>query len=357
MLIRDNFNKLKNCDLCYRCGKPGYFMKDCPLLKQEFSKNYHEKIAMTNPVPFKDFKRKRSADNMMRQALAAWGDSSSESEDEPDTDDDEDNGNKEDRDSLTLVLGESEQTRDELVDIVTDHKKTIEILRKEKNDLLVEIADLRETILKPWTKSKTENSGKGKEIASEEHIRLGNEVKAMRSRMCAEIEKNKQLQTNLERVKNDLEMSLKSTQRFKEDVPDNNQSVLKNKVFAEMGTMKGSGQQWFIDSGCSKYITGINTDFVSLKALQGRSVSFGNGKKGNILGVGKVGKSLTHFIENMYYVNVLKYSLLSVSQICDKGNKVEFLSKIYTVTDLVTGEIVFVTKRYKNIYVADFESL
>nr|XP_016469052.1 PREDICTED: uncharacterized protein LOC107791482 [Nicotiana tabacum] len=119
MLKRDGSNRPKNSDLCYKCGKPGHFMKDCPLLKQEFCKNYHEKTTKTNLVPFKDFKRKRSADNMMRHALAAWGDSSSESEDKPDTgdssmmavegkeigydstfalmtqsDDDEDNGNK-----------------------------------------------------------------------------------------------------------------------------------------------------------------------------------------------------------------------------------------------------------------------
>ncbi|XP_070055737.1 uncharacterized mitochondrial protein AtMg00300-like [Nicotiana tomentosiformis] len=80
-------------------------------------------------------------------------------------------------------------------------------------------------------------------------------------------------------------------------------------------------------------------------------------KKGYILGVGRIGKSLAHSIENVYYVNGLKYSLLSVSQICDKGNKVKFVSKICTVTNLVTGEVVLVAKRYKNIYVANFESL
>ncbi|XP_070020008.1 uncharacterized protein [Nicotiana sylvestris] len=213
MLKRNSSDRPRNCDLCYRCGKPEYFMKDCPLLQQEFSKNHHERTAKTN------------------SALAAWGDSSSESEDEPDTSDssmmavegektgydstfalmaqsydDEDNSYKEvnfrdvqrnlksyspkklmslanvlitafhslveDRDSLILELGESEQTRDDLVVVVTDHKKTIEILRKEKSDLLAEIADLRETIVKPWTKSKPESSGKGKEIAIEEHNRL-----------------------------------------------------------------------------------------------------------------------------------------------------------------------------------------
>ncbi|XP_070002785.1 uncharacterized protein [Nicotiana sylvestris] len=347
MLKRDISIRPRNCDLCYKCGKPRHFMKDCPLLKKEFSKNHHEKTTKTNPVPVKDFKRKRSVDNMMRQSLATWGDSSSESEDEPDTgdssmmavegektgydstfalmaqsDDDEDNGNKEvnfrdvqknlksyspkklmflddvlitgfhslveDRDSLTLELGESEQTRDDLVVAVTDHKKTVETLRKEKSDMLAEIADLRETIVKPWTKSKPESSRKGKEIASEEHIRLESEVKAMRFRMCAEIEKNELFQTNLERVNDDLEKSLKwtwsskattalhtndyenmqgagfqrektphnphskyvtisdnwpytrcgNTKGFNEDVQAKNQSVQKNKVFAETVTTK-----------------------------------------------------------------------------------------------------------------------
>ncbi|XP_070041556.1 uncharacterized protein [Nicotiana tomentosiformis] len=112
-----------------------------------------------------------------------------------------------------------------------------------------------------------------------------------------------------------------------------------------------------MDSGCSKHMTGSTNDFFSLKALQGGSVSFGNGKKGYILGVGKIGKTSTHSIENVYYVNGLKYSMLSVSQICDKGNKVEFLSKSCTITNLITSEVVLVAKRFKNIYVADFESL
>ncbi|XP_070004878.1 retrovirus-related Pol polyprotein from transposon TNT 1-94 [Nicotiana sylvestris] len=88
-----------------------------------------------------------------------------------------------------------------------------------------------------------------------------------------------------------------------------------------------------MDSGCLKHMTGNTTDFLLLKALQRGSVSFGNGKKGYILGVEKVGKSLTHSIENVYYVNGLKYSLLSVSQICDKGNKSGDLSCLKAVDD------------------------
>ncbi|XP_070013101.1 uncharacterized protein [Nicotiana sylvestris] len=71
MLKKSSSDRPTKCDLCYKCGKPGHFMKDYPLLKKEFSKNHHEKTDKTNPVP-KDFKRKGYADNMMRHVLAAW---------------------------------------------------------------------------------------------------------------------------------------------------------------------------------------------------------------------------------------------------------------------------------------------
>ncbi|XP_070018189.1 uncharacterized protein [Nicotiana sylvestris] len=231
-----------------------------------------------------------------------------QSEDEPNTGDSSMMEVEEDRDSLILELGESEQTRDDLVAAVTDHKKTIEILRKEKSDLLAEIADQRETIVKPWTKSKHKSSEKGKDIASEEHIRLENEVKAMRFRMCAEIEKNELLQTNLERGAGFQREKTPQTLTVSTSlslitclVPDVGTLGASRK-----GTMKGSSQQWFMDSRCSKHMNGNTTNFLSLKSLQGGSVFFCNCKK---------------------------------------------------VTDLVIGEIVLVVKRYKNIYVADFESL
>ncbi|XP_070025290.1 uncharacterized protein [Nicotiana sylvestris] len=271
------------------------------------------------------------------------------------SDDDEDNGNKEDRDSLILELKEFEHTREDLVVAVTDHKKTIEILRKEKSDLLAETAHQREIIVKPWTKSKPESFERGKEIAKATTALLPNDSKKGREQGS----KGRKLLTTL-RVRASLSLitglvpnvgTLCASKKVSR--PRINQ-FRKTK---QLGTEKGSVQQWFMDSGYSKHMTGNTTDFLSLKSLQGGSVSFGNGKNGYILGIGKVGKSLAHSIENVYYVNVLKYSLLSVSQIYDKGIKVEFLPKICTVTDLVTGEIVLVAKRYKNIYVADFESL
>ncbi|XP_070002539.1 uncharacterized protein [Nicotiana sylvestris] len=87
ILKRGNSSKPKNYDLYHKCGKPGHFIQDCPLLKQKHSKYNPEKAIKRNPVPDKYFKRKRSADNVVKQDLAAWGDSSCESEDKTDTGD------------------------------------------------------------------------------------------------------------------------------------------------------------------------------------------------------------------------------------------------------------------------------
>nr|XP_009776491.1 PREDICTED: uncharacterized protein LOC104226242 [Nicotiana sylvestris] len=73
-----------NNDLCHRYGKPGHFIKDCPLLKQEQYKQSPDKVAKRNTIPDKPFSRKSAADNIVKQALATWGNFSSESEGEPD---------------------------------------------------------------------------------------------------------------------------------------------------------------------------------------------------------------------------------------------------------------------------------
>ena len=44
-------------------------------------------------------------------------------------------------------------------------------------------------------------------------------------------------------------------------------------------------------------------NFFSLKTLHGGSVSFGDGKKGYIVGVCMVGIFVEHTVEDMYYIN------------------------------------------------------
>nr|GEZ19079.1 ribonuclease H-like domain-containing protein [Tanacetum cinerariifolium] len=81
-----------------------------------------------------------------------------------------------------------------------------------------------------------------------------------------------------------------------------------------------------IDSGCSRSMTGNKEkldDFVHVKR---GTITFGGGDGGDgkIIGKGTIRTSKLNF-ENVYYVKELQnFSLLSVSQICDKKNKVLF---------------------------------
>ncbi|XP_070016967.1 uncharacterized protein [Nicotiana sylvestris] len=313
-------SKTRNNDLCHGCGKSGHFIKDCSFAKQEQYKQNPDKAGERNLVPEKRFNRKSVADNIVKQALAAWGDSSSESERESDVenssmivleteatkydslfalmaqsyDDDEEDEDDEvnfrdvqrnlksysskklrslsnvlidayynlvnDKETLTIELGEAEQSRDDLVVCIVDLNETIANLKldrealnekitsvknkrddlmvvvvdlnetieglnnkkhtleekissteKERDDLLVICADLEETIEGLNREHKNINLVKGKEVASESHILLEKELTTVKTSLCSELERNQQLQTELEKVRNDLEKSLKWT--------------------------------------------------------------------------------------------------------------------------------------------------
>jgi len=64
--------------------------------------------------------------------------------------------------------------------------------------------------------------------------------------------------------------------------------------------------------------------FTSLKLKAEGHVTYGDNNRGRILGRGNVGTEKSTTIENVLYVEGLKRSLLSISQLCDKGYKVNF---------------------------------
>jgi hypothetical protein len=92
---------------------------------------------------------------------------------------------------------------------------------------------------------------------------------------------------------------------------------------------------WYIDSGCSKHMTGDKSKFLTLSENKSRNVTFGNDAPGKIKGKGMVslsnGKGKT---QDVLFVDGLKHNLLSVSQVCDKGCEVVFTSKDYKIKAL-----------------------
>jgi hypothetical protein len=76
----------------------------------------------------------------------------------------------------------------------------------------------------------------------------------------------------------------------------------------------GLENTWLMDSGCSRHIIGDKKWFYSLIPLSHKEyVTFGDDKKGKVLGTGVI-KVNDHFILNdVALVNKLRYNLFSTS--------------------------------------------
>ncbi|XP_068486996.1 uncharacterized protein [Phaseolus vulgaris] len=111
--------------------------------------------------------------------------------------------------------------------------------------------------------------------------------------------------------------------------------------------------QWYLDSGFSKHMTGEVTQFTSLKLKAEGHVTYGDKNRGRILGRRNVGTEDSTTIENVLYVEGLKHSLLSISQLCDKGYKVNFEVNTYTISNETSGKVLFTSRRVNNMYLLD----
>ena len=84
-------------------------------------------------------------------------------------------------------------------------------------------------------------------------------------------------------------------------------------------------KKWYVDSGCSKHMTGDKRNFVSLKEKdKGNNVTFGNDAPDRIKGKGIASLDQKIEAQNVLYVEGLKHKLLSVKKLCDNGCDVTF---------------------------------
>ena len=74
-------------------------------------------------------------------------------------------------------------------------------------------------------------------------------------------------------------------------------------------------------------MTGDRSKLISFSKKNGGMVTFGDNKKGKIIGKGNIGNDSSTLIENVHLVDGLKHDLLSISQLCDKGFRVIFDKK------------------------------
>ena len=116
-------------------------------------------------------------------------------------------------------------------------------------------------------------------------------------------------------------------------------------------------RKWYLDSGCSRYMTGDESQFITLEAKNGGMVTFGDNDKEKIIGISNIGITPSTCIKNILLVNGLKYNLLSISQLCDKSYKVIFESSMCIVTSPLDDSTRFIGHRHGNVYIVDLDNL
>ena len=70
---------------------------------------------------------------------------------------------------------------------------------------------------------------------------------------------------------------------------------------------------WYLDSGCSRHMTGNRSFFKVFESKKGGNVTFGDGRKSQIKGKGIISLPGLPDIANVLYVEGLRVNLLSIS--------------------------------------------
>ncbi|GJV80873.1 putative ribonuclease H-like domain-containing protein, partial [Tanacetum coccineum] len=122
-----------------------------------------------------------------------------------------------------------------------------------------------------------------------------------------------------------------------------------------------AGDEGIVDSGCSRSMTGNKERLDDFQPFRGGKVTFGGGE-GRITGKGTIRTPKLDF-ENVYYVKELQqFNLFSVSQICNKKNRVLFTDTDYLVLSndfklLDKSMVLLRVPRKHNLYTFNLNNL
>src|ERR1044072_3714968 len=149
------------------------------------------------------------------------------------------------------------------------------------------------------------------------------------------------------------ELLVKLTQKDPED------GYLRTKLFILQISLTAPlrHQSWYLDSGCSRHMTGERHMFQSLELKPGGVVGFGGNQKGKIIGCETIGNGKNPSIQNVLLVEGLMHNLLSISQLSDNGYDVVFKQKSCKVISQKDGSILFSGQRKNNIYKVSISDL
>ncbi|KAJ9542306.1 hypothetical protein OSB04_028812 [Centaurea solstitialis] len=111
---------------------------------------------------------------------------------------------------------------------------------------------------------------------------------------------------------------------------------------------------WYLDSGCSRHMTGSKSILSNYREERGPAVTFGGNGKGQTRGYGTLTNGVTTF-KRVAYVEGLMHNLLSISQLCDKNHKVSFSKKKCKVKNR-RKEVILTGVRHADIYIINMNT-
>ncbi|KAI3728046.1 hypothetical protein L6452_16674 [Arctium lappa] len=130
-------------------------------------------------------------------------------------------------------------------------------------------------------------------------------------------------------------------------------NVISHHKEAGQSSKMGLGYQqiWYLDSGCSRHMTGNKPLLGDFMPSKGPSVTFGDNSRGSTKGYETLSNGSITF-KKVAYVEGLMHNLLSISQLCDLGYKVMFeLSSCIIFNKKM--ETVLSGYHKENVYVID----
>ncbi|GJX83370.1 putative ribonuclease H-like domain-containing protein, partial [Tanacetum coccineum] len=138
-------------------------------------------------------------------------------------------------------------------------------------------------------------------------------------------------------------------------------SAVVNAVRANQGHPQKE-DQGYVDSGCSRHMTGNMSYLPYFKEFDRGYVTFrGGAKGGKITGKGTLKTGKLDF-EDVYFVKELQLNFFSVSQMCDKKNSVLFtdtgcfvLSPDFKLAD--ESQVLLKVPRKNNMYIVDIKNI
>ncbi|XP_050895373.1 uncharacterized protein LOC127101991 [Lathyrus oleraceus] len=121
-------------------------------------------------------------------------------------------------------------------------------------------------------------------------------------------------------------------------------------LIAHTSLRASSREDWYFDIGYSRHVTGVKKYLVDIKSYSSSFVTFSDEAKGEIKGIGNIGCNCLPILDDVLLVKGLTTNLISISQLCDQGLKVNFTKSKCLVTN-EKNDVLRRGVRYKyNLY-------